>query len=85
MSIVNLKITMFTSHLKSLCRTCNIVIVRNIRGGRLKPSGANPGLSKRITAFQNDGIPITDEDAEEFVEQSESDFYKVSTNTTLLL
>ncbi|KAJ0175099.1 hypothetical protein K1T71_009240 [Dendrolimus kikuchii] len=68
---------MFSSHLKSLCQTCNIVFVRNVRVGRLKPSGPNPGLNKRITAFQKDGVPITDEDAEEFVEQSESDFYKV--------
>lgn len=50
--------------------------MRNVRSRRLLPQ--NPGLQNRMTAFRKDGLKVDDEDAEEFVEQSESDFYKVS-------
>ncbi|KOB65826.1 Neugrin [Operophtera brumata] len=60
-------------------RKCDKIIVRTIRsrGNSFIPRGPNPGLDSRIRAFQKEGLQITDNDAEEFVEQSESDFYKV--------
>ncbi|XP_026326154.1 uncharacterized protein LOC113234846 [Hyposmocoma kahamanoa] len=54
---------------------CDKVIVRNFRSRRFVPQ--NPGLQNRLKAFREDGIKIDDGDAEEYVEQSESDFYKV--------
>lgn len=70
---------MLASHLRLVYRTCDTIIVRTIRGrgSSFVPKGANPGLDKRIRAFQKEGVQIADTDAEEFVEQSESDFYKV--------
>lgn len=77
---------MFAAHLRCVYRTCDKIIIRTIRGrGISVPSrGSNPGLDSRIRAFQKEGIQITDNDAEEFMEQSESDFYKVSKYTIIL-
>lgn len=68
---------MFTARLRHLCPSAKIII-RNLRNRkRLDSFGPNPGLDKRIAAFKRDGFKVDDEDAEEYVEQSESDFYKV--------
>lgn len=67
---------MFSISFKRLYYVCDKVIVRNLRSRKYRPQ--NPGLQNRITAFREDGLKIDDEDAEEYVEQSESDFYKVS-------
>lgn len=40
--------------------------------------GPNPGLDKRLQAFKEDGLRVEDNDAEEFIEQSDSSFYNVS-------
>lgn len=66
---------MFSVHIRTIYRTCNKIIIRNVRKGRLL--GSNPGLNRRVDAFQREGVPINDDDAEEFIEQSESDFYKM--------
>ncbi|XP_026750016.2 uncharacterized protein LOC113510708 [Galleria mellonella] len=68
---------MFTIKLRPLYHICDKIIIRNLRSRRLRGLGPNPGLDKRIEAFKEEGFQITDDDAEEFVEQSESDFYKM--------
>lgn len=68
---------MFATSFKRFYKTFDRLMVRNIRGSRHVPTGPNPGLDERIRAFQQDGLQITDENAEEFIEQSASDFYKV--------
>lgn len=69
---------MFVARLRPLYYISDKVIVRNLRNSRLNVTGANPGLDRRIKAFQNDGLKIEDEDAEEFIEKSDSDFSNVS-------
>ncbi|CAH0687759.1 unnamed protein product [Spodoptera exigua] len=68
---------MFGIHLRQLYRTCDKVIIRNLRSRRYDPTKPNPGLNNRLRAFQEDGMQIKEENLEEFVEQSESDFYNV--------
>lgn len=68
---------MFGIHLRQLYRTCDKVIIRNLRSRRFDIAKPNPGLNNRLKAFQEDGMPIKEENLEEFVEQSESDFYNV--------
>lgn len=70
---------MFGANFWRAYRKCDKIIVRTLRsrGNSFIPKGPNPGLDSRIRAFQKEGLQINDNDAEEFVEQSESDFYKV--------
>lgn len=68
---------MFGIHLRQLYRTCDKVIIRNLRSRRIDGIKPNPGLNNRLKAFQEDGMQIKEENLEEFVEQSESDFYNV--------
>ncbi|CAG4943680.1 unnamed protein product [Parnassius apollo] len=70
---------MFALNLKHLYNITEKVIIRNLRNRQKLDvsTGANPGLNKRIKAFTEQGIKIEDEDAEEFVEKSDSDFYNV--------
>ncbi|XP_014360593.2 uncharacterized protein LOC106712510 isoform X1 [Papilio machaon] len=67
---------MFGLKLKYFLNSSNI-IVRNLRNRRRPELTANPGLNKRVKAFQEQGIKIEDEDAEEFLEKSNSSFYNV--------
>ena len=69
---------MFSINARRLFYVCDKIIIRNLRGGFRKPIVANPGLEHRLKAFQQDGIKIQDNDAEEFIEQSESSFYEVN-------
>lgn len=69
---------MFGIHLRQLYRTCDKVIIRNLRSRRLDTRNPNPGLDNQIKAFEADGLRVKEENLEEFVEQSESDFYNVS-------
>ncbi|KAI5651316.1 neugrin domain-containing protein [Phthorimaea operculella] len=68
---------MFAVAFRRLCYVGDKVIVRNLRTRNVRVPEANPGLQKRIDAFREEGMRIEDEDAEEFVEASESDFYNV--------
>ncbi|XP_072937849.1 uncharacterized protein [Epargyreus clarus] len=67
---------MFTINLRRLYYVCDKVIIRNLRGRRLE-MGPNPGLDKRLQAFKEEGLKVEDNDAEEFIEQSDSSFYNV--------
>lgn len=70
---------MFATRLRQLYFNYDKIIIRNVRNRKklFETHGPNPGLDNRIKAFQKDQIQITDDDAEEFIEQSYSDFYKV--------
>ncbi|KAJ8718535.1 hypothetical protein PYW08_002772 [Mythimna loreyi] len=68
---------MFGIHFRQLYRTCDKVIIRNLRSRRLDTRNPNPGLDRQIKAFEADGLRVKEENLEEFVEQSESDFYNV--------
>lgn len=71
---------MFAPHLKQLYRRCDKFIVRNLRSAGKWNERArrnNPGLNNQIEAFQEDGIAVTEDNAEQFVNESESDFYNV--------
>ncbi|CAH0399447.1 unnamed protein product [Chilo suppressalis] len=68
---------MFNIRLQQLIYVCDKIIVRNVRNSRITYPNANPGLNRRINAFQKNGLKIEDEDAEEFIEASESDFTNV--------
>lgn len=73
---------MFSVNVRRVFFVCDKIIIRNLRGKYMKPfvkPSANPGLEHRLKAFQDDGIKIQDNDAEEFIEQSESTFHDVST------
>lgn len=67
---------MFALNTRHLFNLGSKVFVREIRQRRLP--GPNPGLDQRLNAFREDGIKIEDDDAEEFIEQSDSSFYDVS-------
>lgn len=69
---------MFIARLRPLYYISDKVIVRSLRNSRLSVQGPNPGLNRRIKAFKEDGLKLDDEDAEEFIERSESDFKNVS-------
>ncbi|KAJ8714604.1 hypothetical protein PYW07_002829 [Mythimna separata] len=64
-------------HFRQLYRTCDKVIIRNLRSRRLDTKNPNPGLDRQIKAFEAEGLRVKEENLEEFVEQSESDFYNV--------
>ncbi|XP_045500968.1 uncharacterized protein LOC123698404 [Colias croceus] len=66
---------MFALQTRRIYRICDKIIVREIRQRRLP--GPNPGLDQRLRVFRKDGIKVEDNDAEEFIEQSESSFYNV--------
>ncbi|XP_023949608.2 uncharacterized protein LOC112054159 [Bicyclus anynana] len=51
-------------------------LLRN-RSRRLDGGGSNPGLDNRLTAFREEGIKVQDDDIEEFMEQSDSNFFNV--------
>ncbi|KAJ2949519.1 hypothetical protein O0L34_g15440 [Tuta absoluta] len=68
---------MFTLAFTRFCYVGDKVIVRNLRTRKFRVPEANPGLQQRINAFRKEGMNIEDEDAEEFVETSESEFYNV--------
>ncbi|KAM3965540.1 uncharacterized protein ACR2FA_000387 [Aphomia sociella] len=70
---------MFIVKLRPLYRICDKILIRNLRNRKTGAAGAgpNPGLDNRIQAFKEEGVQIIDDDVEEFVEQSESNFYKV--------
>lgn len=76
---------MFGIHLRQLYRTCDKVIIRNLRTRRLDTRKPNPGLDNQIKAFEGEGLRVKDENLEEFVEQSETDFYNVSNFDLVLL
>jgi hypothetical protein len=69
---------MFSLKLRPVYHFCDKVIIRNFRRNRLAKPGANPGLDNRLDAFKKEGLKVEDEDAEEFIEASESDFANVS-------
>lgn len=75
---------MFGIHLRQLYRTCDKVIIRNLRNRRLDTRNPNPGLDKQIKAFESDGLQIKDENIEEFIYKSETDFYNVSIKSSSL-
>ncbi|XP_039758768.1 neugrin [Pararge aegeria] len=68
---------MFTVFSRRLYFICDKIPVRHLRNRRFDRPGANPGLDNRLGAFKEDGIKIQDDDVEEFMEQSDSNFYNV--------
>ncbi|XP_028158179.1 uncharacterized protein LOC114351240 [Ostrinia furnacalis] len=68
---------MFIARLKPLYYISDKIVVRNLRNSRIVSPPANPGLSRRIKAFKEDGLKIEDDDPEEFIERSDSDFKNV--------
>ncbi|CAK1542171.1 unnamed protein product [Leptosia nina] len=66
---------MFAFKCRSVFKLCSNITIREIRQRRLP--GPNPGLDKRLGAFKREGVKIEDDDAEEFIEQSDSNFYQV--------
>ncbi|XP_038221825.1 neugrin [Zerene cesonia] len=66
---------MFALQTRRMYLICDKMIVRKIRQRR--SVGPNPGLDERLRVFRKDGIKVEDNDAEEFIEQSESSFYNV--------
>ncbi|XP_013183787.2 neugrin [Amyelois transitella] len=68
---------MFVIKLRPFYKICDKVMIRNLRSSRLGKNGANPGLDKRLNAFRQEGLRMEDDDAEEFIEQSELDVYNV--------
>ncbi|OWR52922.1 hypothetical protein KGM_202141 [Danaus plexippus plexippus] len=69
---------MFNIKLRGLYYICNKIPIRTLRS-RTKRSdhNPNPGLENRLRVFRKEGIGINNENAEEFVEQSDSNFYDV--------
>ncbi|CAD0202245.1 unnamed protein product [Chrysodeixis includens] len=68
---------MIALRLRHLYRTCDKVIIRNLRNRRLEVKSANPGLGNQIKAYEKDGLRVNEENVEEFIESSESDFFNV--------
>ncbi|XP_049872109.1 uncharacterized protein LOC126370976 [Pectinophora gossypiella] len=68
---------MFSITFRRLYYISDKVVARNLRNRRVPQGPSNPGLQNRITAFRKEGLKIEDNDAEEFVEQADSDFYNV--------
>ncbi|XP_047505708.1 neugrin [Pieris napi] len=66
---------MFAVNTRRLLRLGTKVFVREIRQRRLP--GPNPGLDNRLEEFRKGGIKVTDDDAEEFIEKSDSTFFDV--------
>lgn len=64
-------------HLRQLYRTCDKVIIRNLRNRKVESRNPNPGINRQVKAFQADGLQVREDNFEEIVEQSESDFYNV--------
>ncbi|XP_041980771.1 neugrin [Aricia agestis] len=66
---------MFSIKLRQLFIVSNKLIVRNVRsrGKRL----GDPGIRNRLQAFKKEKIPLDNEDVEEYIEESESDFFNV--------
>ncbi|KAI8434340.1 hypothetical protein MSG28_012408 [Choristoneura fumiferana] len=65
---------MFGLNLRRVYCVCDKIMVRTLRNRRFEVAGPNPGLDRRVAAFREEGIPIMD-DAEELIEQSESEFH----------
>lgn len=77
---------MFSIKLKHLYYISEKNIIRNLRNRRhVEVTSQNPGLNKRIRVFREQGVKIEDEDAEEFVETSDSNFFNVSKITIFIL
>ncbi|CAG9790938.1 unnamed protein product [Diatraea saccharalis] len=68
---------MFSVRLQQLIYICDKIVIRNLRNSRIHYPNADPGLGRRLKAFQDSSYKIEDEDAEEFIEASESDFSNV--------
>lgn len=68
---------MFAIQLRQVYHLTDKALIRTLRNSRLRPPGPNPGLNNRIKSFESTGLQIKKDDAEEFIEQSESDFYNV--------
>ncbi|XP_046966816.1 uncharacterized protein LOC124534833 [Vanessa cardui] len=69
---------MFGLNAKRIFYVCDKIISRNfISSTKLEIPRRNPGIDNRLRAFRNEGIKVQQDDVEEFIEQSESNFENV--------
>ncbi|KAL4718611.1 hypothetical protein ACJJTC_013683, partial [Scirpophaga incertulas] len=67
---------MYSVRLQQVFFVCDKIITRTLRNTRFEKVPPNPGLNRRIRAFKEEGIQV-DDDSEEFIESSVSDFNNV--------